>query len=174
MRLSHLPAMLVLAAGAFAAPSMAATETVAWTSLVAATTGAGGAVSRVPGGSSWYSAATGTRALTGDGRFEFKASHTGLNPWVNAMTACLNSGTLDVQNGASLEHCIVVGAGVASVYVQGRWMADTGMTTSDLVGVGVEGGVVRFYRNGVPSTPRRWHPRFRQCRSGARTTTAMD
>jgi hypothetical protein len=144
---SRVLALLLLTSAA-ATPALAATEAVTWTSLVSATTGSGGAITKVPS-SSWYAAGTGSRALSGDGRLEFRVSHTGVSPWVNAMTVCLNSGSGSVNDGASLEHCLVAGAGYASVYERGRWTTDIAISQTDLLGIGVVGGAVRYYRNGT-------------------------
>jgi hypothetical protein len=148
LRSRSLLATLLLSTGLLAAPAFAATEAMTWTSLVSAATGSGGAISKLAG-PSWYASGTGTRSLSADGRFEFRVSHTGFNPWVNAMTVCLNSGTASVTDGASLEHCLVIGAGYASVYERGRWTTDIAISTSDLLGIGTVGGSVRYYRNGT-------------------------
>lgn len=142
-------AMLALVAGAWMPPARAATDPVGWTQVLQASTGTGGAITKTAG-ASWYASASGAVALSGDGRFEFKVISIGLSPWINAMRVCLNSGGAVVTDGASMEYCLAIGGGVASVYVLGRWSSDTPISTSDLLGIGIEGGVVRFYRNGSP------------------------
>ncbi len=142
-----LAALLLLTAFA-ATPAFAATEPVTWTGVIQASTGAGGAIKKTAG-PSWYAAANGSRSLSGDGRLEFRVTHTGLSPWVNAMSVCLNAGAGSVTDGASLEHCIHVGAGHASVYERGRWTTDIAISPTDLLAIGTVGGSVRYYRNGT-------------------------
>lgn len=120
---------------------------ITWTQLESATAGANGAIVKASGG--WYSAAVSTLALQSDGVLEFRANDVGTNPTVNASRVCLDSGAYDVNVPASLDYCVVPGAGYATVYVRGAWSADVAMTTADTIAIAIEGSAVKFRKNGV-------------------------
>lgn len=116
-------------------------QPISWSAIVNATTGANGAITKAAGGY-WQASASSTQEISGDASIAASVNDTGASPVRYAQIFGLNSGTT-----SPVEYYWGFSSGYAEVRVNGTWMADTPVTTSDLLRIAIESGVVKFYKN---------------------------
>jgi hypothetical protein len=129
-------------------PTPAPANAITWGWLVQAAANSSGGITKTAGGN-WYGAGTSMQTLAASGVLEFAVNNVGSNPTVNASRVCLDSGVYDVNVPGSMDYCVVVGAGYASVYVHGAWNSDTAVAITDTLGIVVDGSTIRFTKNGT-------------------------
>jgi glycosyl hydrolase family 18 (putative chitinase)/purple acid phosphatase-like protein len=125
-------------------PAVVTAEDVVWTQLVNAT--ANGNLLTKSGGQPWADDAGGESAQSiaaGDGWLEFAAVDNQLFRFVGIGRA--HAGT----SGGAIDFAYRLQAGRADVYEQGVWKADNLAASGDQLRVAVEGGAVKFYKNGA-------------------------
>jgi hypothetical protein len=120
-------------------------ESVSWTNAVNVTDAGGGTLVR-PAGTSWSAGAVSAQELTGDGYAEFTVTDAG-----KYLMFGLGNGDSD-QGYGDIEYAIYTYAGTGRllIYEGGVYRASVGSyAAGDQVRVAVEGGVVRYRKNGA-------------------------
>jgi hypothetical protein len=117
----------------------------AWTNLVGVTDGGGGTLQR-PAGTGWNAGAISTQSLAGDGFVEFTVADA-----INGLMFGLGNGDVDGGYG-DIEYAIYTYPATARllIYENGAYRTSVGpYVPGDKLRVAVEGGVVRYRRNGA-------------------------
>ena len=125
--------------GAGACPAM-------WTALVNVSA-AGGNLTKYAGGTAWNAGATSIGAIaSGHGHVEFGTADTGTGKMLG-----LSNGNTDA-NYPDIDFAIYLkSTGAVEIYEKGTFRAAFGTwTTADRFRVAVEGGIVRYLKNGAP------------------------
>jgi hypothetical protein len=121
-------------------------ENVVWTAVTPTLRVTGNTVQKISGAASWHDAgAVSTRSITsGDGYVEFTPGHTGT--W---RMCGLGRGNSSAYFG-DIEYALFLdGGGAVHVYEAGAYRGQFGpYAANDRLKVAVEGGQVRYYRNG--------------------------
>lgn len=125
-------------------------EGVTWTDLVNVTVTSGNTLKKIAGcGTCWDAGATSVQEITsGDGYAEFTATET-------TTTRALGLGNVNTDaSGTDIEFAIALHSdGTAAMYESGSWVGDFGPSstyaTGDVFRIAVEGGVVKYYKNGL-------------------------
>jgi hypothetical protein len=122
-------------------------EDVAWTSATAVSVSGSSITRNIPGSQLlWNAGAVSTRAIgSGDGYVEFQAS-----PAPGAISAGLGNGNSGLSF-TDIEYGVFFWTnGSAYVYESGQYVTSLGTyTTTDRFRVGVEGGKVKYWKNGT-------------------------
>jgi hypothetical protein len=127
-------------------PSTSGAEDVVWTDLVNVTA-TGNSIQKTAGcdGCQDAGAASEQQIVSGDGHVEFTATETN-----TIRGAGLGNGNTDTT-AADIDYTVALwNDGLASVYERGVFIVDLGpYTTGTVVRVAVEGGVVKYYKDGI-------------------------
>ncbi|HSS51407.1 MAG TPA: hypothetical protein VLX28_20890, partial [Thermoanaerobaculia bacterium] len=117
---------------------------VTWTNLVNATA-SGGSLQKSGGcdGCADAGATSQQQIASGDGSVSFTATETDKLRYVG-----LSHGNMDTTT-ADIDFAIRLGQGYAEVRENNVYRADTPLTAGDRFKVAVEGGIVKYYKNGV-------------------------
>lgn len=142
---------MITAPGSGGGGGGAVTANVSWTSLVSATTGANGSITK--SGGNWYGGGRSTQSIdSAGGAVEFKVSHTS-NPVGNAsMFVTLHTLESDLTVASNAGYYWAIAQGWAHAHYAGAWINGTPVTAGDTLKISVEGGQVKFYKNGTVVT----------------------
>ncbi len=134
--------LITAEAGAVAPPS---TQNVSWTNMVGVSA-AGNSLTRTATGDSWGTAgAASTQQITsGDGYVEFTATETTSYRMLGLSNSDANQGYTEIDFGLH-----VATSGMLYVYESGTSVVASSYTTGDVLRVAVEGGVVKYRKNGT-------------------------
>jgi hypothetical protein len=120
-------------------------QAVAWTNMVNVVATGNSLRNNVPGNGGATSA---QRIESGNGYVEFTATETNTYRWAGLSNGNSGTGYEDVDFAINLTSYGVNGGFVANIHENGVYKGDTTYNSGDVFRVAVEGGAVKYYKNG--------------------------